>query len=768
MAVRSPQDVYARHVSSPRGYPMWTPEPSSQLLSYRPEGLRIGDVGVVVPENGNFDVFFNICLPKDHHFHKATGVPDGFSPVELSDADIKTVPNVESAGQIITASSVTRRRSATQVRLFQHYKGTMGVQPLHTNRTLDRVGQSGATGYTFNLSSSEGALLILPEGAECHDVRDPRPFFEQASRHAATWYHFAEENLGRIISHDSIYVITGFHKARSWGLAGYQNEKGNSDFSARFTVGTREGGNLAANYNWETTRSMDWRVGPFDGLGIANQSVFIRGFKIALRSSVQGVPQRWVSFEPSRPSGRSDHGTSSGDSWLASAWRGISKTVGISSEGADRGVGRDSRENAGVRIEIQRVPEILPVFHPSDVINRYILQKDLLKLEELAQAELLTKAVSERYTIVSREGVAYLQSERSVLARWLKPDLNVTHSDSDASIDATANNFSPTEAAKQAPIDGVDAPTKVKGESEVVQPSHPESLSVVSESNYRCVDGSASKSIAESIPSKFVAASGGAALTSPESLRPIKIIVISDFLCAFCYICDKVLRDAIEACRDLPVRFDVEFRPFTLVNSSTPIADPTKVVYRNAYVTEKFGKEQAEIKLKAVNELSQKAGLKLSVFQVTITFFLMSRSFSAEDSIVCGTTQAHRLSAKAYRDGGQGLQNKLNTFIFDACLTKGVNINDEDLLVDAAVHIGLMSKVEATEFLHSSEYLGCVEKMVEAARAQGISGVPFVIIDSKWAVNGLQPVECFIQIFRKLAHLPVPSVPIKARTEGVQ
>lgn len=108
MAVRSPQDIYARHVSSSRGYPMWTPEPSSQLLSYRPEGLRIGDVGVVVPENGNFDVFFNLCQPKDHPFHQATGVPDGFDPIGLTDADIKTVSNVERAGQVLTASSVTR------------------------------------------------------------------------------------------------------------------------------------------------------------------------------------------------------------------------------------------------------------------------------------------------------------------------------------------------------------------------------------------------------------------------------------------------------------------------------------------------------------------------------------------------------------------------------------------------------------------------------------------------------------------------------------
>ena len=46
--------------------------------------------------------------------------------------------------------------------------------------------------------------------------------------------------------------------------------------------------------------------------------------------------------------------------------------------------------------------------------------------------------------------------------------------------------------------------------------------------------------------------------------------------------------------------------------------DPNQVIYRNAYVVNKFGKEQAEVKLKAVNELAQKAGLKVSVTEVII------------------------------------------------------------------------------------------------------------------------------------------------------
>jgi hypothetical protein len=105
----SPQDVYARHLVSRRGYPLWTPEPSMDLPdSYVREGLKIGDVGVVVPEDGSFDVFFNVCLPPEHSLHRETGVPDNFTPILLSGRDIAKFPEAESAGRIISTSSVAR------------------------------------------------------------------------------------------------------------------------------------------------------------------------------------------------------------------------------------------------------------------------------------------------------------------------------------------------------------------------------------------------------------------------------------------------------------------------------------------------------------------------------------------------------------------------------------------------------------------------------------------------------------------------------------
>jgi len=176
--------------------------------------------------------------------------------------------------------------------------------------------------------------------------------------------------------------------------------------------------------------------------------------------------------------------------------------------------------------------------------------------------------------------------------------------------------------------------------------------------------------------------------------------------------------------------------------------DAYKGTSRAAYLSKKLGKEQAEAKRKFTLDMAQKAGLKM-----------------AEDGIVCRSTQAHRLSVKAYRVGGQAMQQELNSLIFDACFAKGEDISRDNFLADVAVKVGLMNRERAIEFLKSTEALDCVEKMIEAARANGVDGVPFIIIDGKLALTGVQPMDCYIQIFRKLAQSytsPAIASPAKA------
>jgi len=197
----------------------------------------------------------------------------------------------------------------------------------------------------------------------------------------------------------------------------------------------------------------------------------------------------------------------------------------------------------------------------------------------------------------------------------------------------------------------------------------------------------------------------------------------------------------------------VEFRPFALLCQSSVQSEQAKanggeLPGRREYLARKFGKEQAEAKWKAVEELAQKAGLRL-----------------AEDGVVAPSTLAHRLAVKAYQVGGQEMQGKFNDILFNASFAEGKDISDVELLSDAAEKVGLMNKAEAITFLQDTDCKTCVDKMMDAARASGVNGVPSVIIDGKWALNGVQSTECYLQILRKIAQ--APSTPNAAcMTEG--
>ncbi|KAF8439122.1 hypothetical protein L210DRAFT_2246452 [Boletus edulis BED1] len=365
----SPQDVYARHLVSQRGYPLWTPEPNMNLPdTYIREGLKIGDVGVVVPEDGSFDVFFNICLPPTHSLHRETGVPNNFTPILLSGRDIAKFPEAMSAGRIISTASMARVKDTD----------APGEDP-------ERRAQPGPLNYEFTLSSREGGVLILPEGAERYYLRNERLFLDEAIQHAVDWYTFAEQRLGRIISHDSLYLITGFYKARSWSLAAYQQGAGAGETSAQFKAVQVGRGNIAASYTWETTNAMDWRVGPSDRYynGIANQTMFIQGFKIAVRESILG--RQRVNVKADFPSVRTyrvrfsrgsrffnlmDRGSRSSSSSTvdAQASRGTGTNLNMYTTESDPPV--DGSED----ITIQRFPQVENPFHPSDIINQHLLR----------------------------------------------------------------------------------------------------------------------------------------------------------------------------------------------------------------------------------------------------------------------------------------------------------------------------------------------------------------------------------------------------------
>ena len=80
--------------------------------------------------------------------------------------------------------------------------------------------------------------------------------------------------------------------------------------------------------------------------------------------------------------------------------------------------------------------------------------------------------------------------------------------------------------------------------------------------------------------------------------------------------------------------------------------------------------------------------------------------------------------------------------LFEAHFTNGKNIADVDVLVSLAEQIGL-DKEKARKILVDDTYDYEVKQDIMEAQNLGISGVPYYLLDNKYAVSGAQPVELF-------------------------
>jgi predicted DsbA family dithiol-disulfide isomerase len=215
------------------------------------------------------------------------------------------------------------------------------------------------------------------------------------------------------------------------------------------------------------------------------------------------------------------------------------------------------------------------------------------------------------------------------------------------------------------------------------------------------------------------------------SRRVVKVSVISDFSCPFCYIGHKELMDALQHSQDLPVEFDVEYRPFNLI---TTLAEGESIDKKLYYVNKCGGAAHQAEKLKVIRTWGEKIGIDMKF-----------------GGVISESSRAHRLSLKAYHLGGQDLQLPILTALFHSHCTLNQDIGNYEVLAQIADDVGMMSKDEALTFLESDELKSEVANYMSAARTGGVKGVPVTVVQGKWAIEGAQKAECFSSIFKKLA-----------------
>ncbi|KAJ7919662.1 hypothetical protein B0H13DRAFT_233085, partial [Mycena leptocephala] len=251
-----------------QGCPLFHPQPFDDLPpTLRQTGTRIGDVGIVT-SNGAFDPIFNIL---DRAEDNRSGVPQGFEQVRLRHDAIAEQRLCHLPGSDISSTTIEKRR--------------LGVDVGFENNVFAPAGVGAVVEVSTN--SKETAMLLLPDGASRWDLRTLQVFRDYAFKHAPKWYEFVNGDLGRMIGNGDLYLVTGVTKSTSWNVAALENQSGDGQVTLKLKAA--QVATAGASYAWEwESASSSVNSGPHRLPGEEswrdNQTVFVRGFKVCLRT----------------------------------------------------------------------------------------------------------------------------------------------------------------------------------------------------------------------------------------------------------------------------------------------------------------------------------------------------------------------------------------------------------------------------------------------------------------------------------------------------
>ncbi|CAM3267817.1 DsbA family oxidoreductase [Asticcacaulis taihuensis] len=197
----------------------------------------------------------------------------------------------------------------------------------------------------------------------------------------------------------------------------------------------------------------------------------------------------------------------------------------------------------------------------------------------------------------------------------------------------------------------------------------------------------------------------------------MKIEIWSDVICPFCYIGKAELETAL---KQWGGEADISHRSFRLSPGQTVI--PTDLMLQQKYgmSPQQVSANQAQVTARAAQ-----AGLE----------------FHLDGTLAGDTTDAHRLIALAQ---GHGKQTEAVDRLYRAYFTDGRNIFDRAVLHEIGAELGLAAADIDAAFT-SSDIDMSIALDQRQAQVYGVHGVPFVVVDGKYAVSGAQPVAAFLQ-----------------------
>ncbi len=206
----------------------------------------------------------------------------------------------------------------------------------------------------------------------------------------------------------------------------------------------------------------------------------------------------------------------------------------------------------------------------------------------------------------------------------------------------------------------------------------------------------------------------------------MKIEIWSDVACPFCYLGKHNFEKALNS---FEFKNDIEviWKSFELspgLKTDTSIHIETFLSQRKGYPLQQ---------VKQMNQNIIAAGKKAGI------------EFNTDNIVVANTYLAHNFIHYAKT---KNLQNDAKGALLKAYFTHGLNVDDVNVLLKIAQEVGLDAQ-EVKEVLAHKSFSNEVNFDIEEARNLGINGVPFFVLNRKYAINGAQDSSVFLQNIQK-------------------
>ncbi|WP_166415588.1 DsbA family oxidoreductase [Cochlodiniinecator piscidefendens] len=206
----------------------------------------------------------------------------------------------------------------------------------------------------------------------------------------------------------------------------------------------------------------------------------------------------------------------------------------------------------------------------------------------------------------------------------------------------------------------------------------------------------------------------------------VKLDILSDPICPWCYIGKTYLDRALEAHPEHD--FLIEWHPFQLNHNM-----PEGGMDRRQYLETKFGGQKGAIQAyMPVVENAKEAGLSINFEGIETT---------------PNTLNAHRVIHWA---GLEGKQTPMVSAMFKAYFTEGLDIGDAEVLNRLAEGIGMEAGLVA-RLLATDEDKQLMHDRDAHARERGVRSVPTFIVNNQYAISGAQKPDMWANVIAEIA-----------------